>query len=78
MNYHDFDPNECAGEILDLNLYDIPQTMRRNVKTCANLGASAVTVADTPYNAQGIEAALEAGKEHGIKIILKKIPNGDI
>ena len=70
IGYSDFDPLNCSGILLDFKLYDIPETMRRNIKTCAKLGAAAVTVADHPLNCDGIEAALEAGMEYGIEIII--------
>ena len=73
IHYSDFDPLQCKGAILDFKLYDIPSTMRRNVKRCAELGAAAVTVADHPLNCMGITAAREAGKEYGIQIIVAGI-----
>lgn len=76
LNYSDViskDISEiCKTEkvILDLKLHDIPNTMRRNVKTCAELGAIAVTVADHPFNIHGIKEAVKAGEEFGINIII--------
>ena len=72
MNYSDLLENnfECKGEILDLKLFDIPATMHRNIRACAELGARAVTVADSPLNIQGIDAALEAGRLYRIEIII--------
>ena len=56
--------------IFDFKLYDIPNTMRRNIKKCAELGGYAVTIADHPGNSVGISEANQAGEEYGIKIIL--------
>ena len=62
----------CAENkvIFDFNLYDIPATMRRNIKTCAEIGAFGVTVANHPGNALGISEAYQAGKDYDIKIIM--------
>ena len=83
INYSDYTTQEeikefCSKErvIFDLNLYDIPNTMRRNVKACAELGAYAVTVANHPGNVLGIAEAQKAGAEYGIQIILGE--RGDI
>lgn len=62
--------------VLDFKLYDIPATMRRNIRTCANIGASTVTVADCPLNCPGISEAHKAGNEYGIKIIVGDFKNG--
>lgn len=80
LNYADFTNQEdisnlCRTDtvICDFKLYDIPATMRRNVKTCAELGASAVTVSDHAYNRDGIIEAKKAGEEFGIRIIVGDI-----
>ena len=64
--------NLCKTDtvIFDLKFYDIPATMRRNVRTCAELGGHAVTVSDDPLNYPGIAEALQAGKDYGIEIIV--------
>ena len=62
----------CKTEkvIFDFKLYDIPNTMRRNIKTCAKWGGYAVTIADHPYNDAGIIEARKSGRDYGIKIIV--------
>ena len=61
---------ESGDVVLDLKLFDIPSTMRRNIKKCAELGAVAVTVAENVLNYEGILVALKSGKEYGIEIII--------
>ena len=61
--------------IFDFKLWDIPKTMRRNIKTLAELGGHAVTVTDDPYFQSGVSEAQAAGKEYGIKIIVGSITN---
>ena len=61
--------------IFDFRLYDIPNTMRRNVKQCAKWGGYAVTVAGHPYNRDGVKEAIKTGEEYGIKIIMKYTVN---
>jgi len=56
--------------IFDFNLYDIPATMRHNIKTCADIGAFGITVANHPGNALGIKEAYLAGVEYDIEIIM--------
>ena len=56
--------------IFDFKLFDIPNTMHRNVKTAAEIGAAAITVADHPYNQAGIAAARAAGDRYGIQIVV--------
>ena len=80
LNYADFTNKEdiyslCQSTqvICDFKLYDIPATMRRNVKTCAELGVSAVTVSNHKGNSEGIIEAQKAGKEYGIKIIVGNV-----
>ena len=77
LNYADFtiipDMTEfCKANtvIFDLKLYDIPHTMRRDIKKCAELGGYAVTVADHPGNYPGMVESKKAGEEYGIKIIV--------
>ena len=77
INYADFTnvqdiSNLCKTDtvIFDFKLYDIPNTMRRNIKSLAELGGHAVTIADDPLNCTGITEAKQAGKEYGIKIIV--------
>ena len=77
LNYSDFtgftDISELCKTntvVCDFKLYDIPATMRRNVKSCAEMGASAVTIADHWGNGPGIIEAKKAGKEYGIEIIV--------
>ena len=84
LNYADFTNKEDISDlcrantvIFDFKLYDIPKTMRRNVKTCANLGANAVTVADDAGNCMGIAEAKKAGDEYGIRIIVGDIQGQD-
>ena len=55
--------------LLDIKMFDIPSTMRRNVKKCAELGAKAVSVADHPLNVMGIEAAEEVGRALGVLVV---------
>ena len=64
--------NICSKEkvLFDFNFFDIPSTMRRNIKACASLGGYAVTVANTPLNREGIIEAQKACKEYNIKIVL--------
>ena len=85
LNYTDFInakdiSNLCKANIVifDFKLYDIPNTMRRNVKTCAQLGAEAVTVADHPLNHDGITEALQAGKKYGIEIIVGEVNSKEL
>ena len=80
INYADFTnekdiTNLCkTGEVIfDFKLWDIPTTMRRNVKKCAKLGGYAVTVSDHSLNYEGISVAKEAGKKYGIQIIVGNI-----
>ena len=79
INYSDFIDRKtmielCKKEkvIFDFQLWDIPNTMRRNIKTSAELGAYAITIADNPLNVQGIKEAYKAGEKYNIKIILGK------
>ena len=73
MNYFDFDSENCQGKILDFKLFDIPNTIERNIKACSELGAKAVTIADHPLNRQGIERAIECSEKYGIEIIIGDI-----
>lgn len=82
INWSDFTDFEsmkslCQKEkvILDFNLWDIPNTMRRNIKAFAEIGAYAMTVSNHPWNAKEISQVKAWGKEYGIKIIQKNIPN---
>ena len=84
LNYADFTnaedvSNLCRANtvVLDFKLYDIPTTMRRNIKTCADLGVSAVTIADDTGNCIGIAEAKKVGKEYGIRIIVGDIPTSE-
>ena len=77
LNYADFTNRQdisdlCKGNkvVFDLKLWDIPSTMHRNIKQCAELGGHAVTVTDHPLNYQGITEALKAGEKYGIEIIV--------
>ena len=81
LNYSDLTPDTseiCKTEdvILDLMLYDIPATMRRNIKICSKLGARAVTVSNHCGNAVGIEEAIKCGEEYEIEIILRDVNEG--
>ena len=83
LNYSDWTNHDDIAElcksntvICDFKLYDIPKTMRRNIKTLAELGVSAVTVADDMLNFLGIAESQKAGKEYGITIIVGDIPKG--
>lgn len=83
INYADFTnstdiANLCKTDhvVFDFKLFDIPATMRRNVKTCAELGGRAVTVANNPLNCDGITEAQKAGEEYGIQIIVGDITEG--
>ena len=80
LNYADFTSNAdisalCKTNkvVFDFKLYDIPATMRRNIKTLAELGGHAVTIADHPLNCMGITEAKQAGKEYGIEIIVGRV-----
>ena len=80
INYSDFTnaPDISAlcktnKVIFDFKFYDIPSTMRRNIKKCAELGGHAVTIADDPLNCMGIDEALQAGKDFGIEIIVGRV-----
>ena len=81
LNYSDYYTNMrdisdlCKTDkvVFDFKLFDIPNTMRRNIKTLANLGGHAVTVADDPLNYPGIDEAKRAGKEYGIEIIVGRV-----
>ena len=84
LNYSDFMDRRDISDlckkntvVFDFKLWDIPTTMRRNVKTCAELGGHAVTVADHPLNHDGITEALQAGKKYGIEIIVGSIDRMD-
>ena len=77
INYADFtnlqemsDLCKTDTVVFDFKLYDIPATMRRNIKTLAELGGHAVTVADDPLNYLGIAEAKQAGLDFGIEIII--------
>ena len=59
--------------VFDFKLFDIPNTMRRNIRTLAELGGYAVTIADDPYNSMGINEAYRAGEEYGIKTIIGEV-----
>ena len=83
LNYSDFMDRRDISDlckkntvVFDFKLWDIPTTMRRNVKTCAELGGHSVTVADHPLNHDGITEALQAGKKYGIEIIVGNIDDG--
>ena len=83
INYSDYTTQEeikelCSKErvIFDFNFWDIPNTMRRNVKALAELGGYGVTVANHPLNDEGIAEAQKVGAEYGILIILGE--RGDI
>ena len=80
INYSDFTEPQDMSElcknnkvIFDLKLYDIPKTMRRNIKTCADFGGYAVTIADDELNYNGIAEAMICGEEYGIGIILGSV-----
>ena len=72
VNYSDFEGavNKSDNVIFDFKLFDIPSTMRRNIKMCSQLGATAVTIADNPLNQLGIHEALKAGQDYDIGIII--------
>ena len=77
LNYADFTDYADISElcktnavIFDFKLYDIPATMRRNIKTLAEFGGHAVTIANDPLNYLGITEAKQAGREYGIEIIV--------
>ena len=81
LNYSDYYTNmrdisalcKTNKVVFDFKLYDIPATMRRNIKTLAKLGGHAVTVSDDALNYPGIAEAKQAGKEYGIEIIVGRV-----
>ena len=77
INYADFtnipemfDLCKTDTVVFDFKLYDIPATMRRNIKTLAELGGHAVTISDDALNYPGIAEAKQAGLDFGIEIIV--------
>ena len=56
--------------VFDFKLFDIPNTMRRNISTLAKIGGHAVTISDDALNYPGIAEAKQAGLDFGIEIII--------